>query len=95
MVLGFGGLSTTVAILHRLIRKYVYKDSHDLDTVFDAGGKVSFGMTAVTMTSQLLWPADFLQQATLMAKVIYENSSKPSDIPIPNATILMNNILFA
>ena len=71
MCFGFGGLSISLGIIHNFIRKHVYKDSHNLDTVFDAGGKVSLGLTAVTVTSQMLWPSDFLQQATLMAKVVY------------------------
>jgi hypothetical protein len=69
MFLGFGGLSITLGITHYAIRKYVYHDSHGLDTVFDAGGKVTLGLTAVTVTSQMLWPADFLQSATIMSKV--------------------------
>ena len=69
MFLGFGGLSITLGITHYAIRKYVYHDSHSLDTVFDAGGKVTLGLTAVTVTSQMLWPADFLQSATIMSKV--------------------------
>lgn len=69
MFLGFGGLSITLGIVHFAVRRYIYRDAHSLDTVFDAGGNVTIGLTAVTVTSQLLWPADFLQSATIMSKV--------------------------
>ena len=46
-------------------RKRAFKDFHRLDVVFDAGGRVSLSLTAVTVTSQLLWPADFLQSPTV------------------------------
>ena len=69
MLLGFGGFSVLVAVVYNSLRKYVFKDSHNLDTVFDAGGRVSLSLTAVTVTSQLLWPADFLQSSTLISKV--------------------------
>jgi len=52
-----------------MLRKHVFHDDHNLDTVFDAGGRVSLSLTAVTATSQLLWPADFLQGSTLFSKV--------------------------
>ncbi|KAL5012810.1 hypothetical protein ScPMuIL_011361 [Solemya velum] len=68
MILGFGGFSLLVAVVYRSIRKYVYHDTHSLDTVFDAGGRVTLSLTAVTVTSQLLWPADFLQSSTISAK---------------------------
>ncbi|VDI41963.1 Hypothetical predicted protein [Mytilus galloprovincialis] len=68
MFLGFGGLSITLGIVHYAVRRYIYRDAHSLDTVFDAGGKVTLGLTAVTVTSQMLWPADFLQSATIMSK---------------------------
>ena len=69
MVLGFGGMSVLLAIVHNAVRQYVYKDTHNLDTVFDAGGRVTLSLTAVTVTSQLLWPADFIQGATTSLKV--------------------------
>lgn len=69
MILGFAGFSILLAITHNAIRKYIYKDAHSLDTVFDAGGKVTLSLTAVTVTSQLLWPADFLQITTITINV--------------------------
>ncbi|XP_071166222.1 uncharacterized protein [Mytilus edulis] len=68
MFLGFGGLSITLGMVHYAVRRYIYRDVHSLDTVFDAGGKVTLGLTAVTVASQLLWPSDFLQSATIMSK---------------------------
>ena len=50
ILLRFEGLSISLEYINKLIRKYVYKDSHDLDTVFDAGGKVTFDLTVVTVT---------------------------------------------
>ena len=69
ILLGFCGFSVLVAVVYNMIRRYVYKDYHNLDTIFDAGGRVSFSLTAVTVTSQLLWPADFLQSSTMISKV--------------------------
>ncbi|KAL3879107.1 hypothetical protein ACJMK2_031420, partial [Sinanodonta woodiana] len=68
LLLGFGGFSIIVAFGYKLIRKHVYRDSHNLDTVFDAGGRVTLSLTAVTVTSQMLWPADFLQSSTMISK---------------------------
>ena len=66
---GLGGLSLAIAFGYRALRKYVFHDEHNFDTVFDAGGRVSVSLTAVTVTSQMLWPADFLQTQTLASKV--------------------------
>ncbi|XP_033743421.1 urea-proton symporter DUR3-like [Pecten maximus] len=68
MLLGFGGLSVTLALIQSALRRHVYHDQHNLDTAFDAGGKVTLSLTAVTVTSQMLWPADFLQSATVAIK---------------------------
>lgn len=69
MLLGFGGFSVILAILYNAVRKYIYHDEHNLDTTFDAGGNVSLSLTAVTVASQLFWPGDILQSATLATKV--------------------------
>jgi len=69
LLLGFGGVSLIIAGGYTMLRKYVYHDDHNLDTVFDAGGRVSVSLTAVTVTSQLLWPSDFLQSSTMFSKV--------------------------
>ena len=69
ILLGFGGFSVLVAVLFNVLRKYVFRDSHSLDTVFDAGGRVTFSLTSVVVTSQMLWPSDFLQNITLVNKV--------------------------
>ena len=69
ILLGFGGFSVVVAVLFNYVRKYVFRDSRSLDTVFDAGGRVTFSLTSVVVTSQMLWPSDFLQNSTLVNKV--------------------------
>lgn len=40
-----------------------------LDTDFDAGGRVSLGLTATTIVSQWTWAATLLQSSTVAAKV--------------------------
>ena len=69
LLLGFGGFSILIAGGYKALRKYVFNDEHNLDTVFDAGGRVSVSLTCVTVTSQLLWPSDLLQTSTLMGRV--------------------------
>jgi len=51
------------------VRKYVYRDADNLDTAFDAGGKVSIGLTATTIVSQWTWSATLLQSSTVASKV--------------------------
>ncbi|XP_059164313.1 uncharacterized protein LOC131947186 [Physella acuta] len=68
MLLGFGGFSIILALVHNSIRKHVFHDEHNLDTTFDAGGNVSMSLTAVTVASQLFWPGDILHSATLTTK---------------------------
>ncbi|CAG5125292.1 unnamed protein product [Candidula unifasciata] len=68
LLLGFGGLSILLALMYVAIRKHVFHDADNLDTTFDAGGKVSTSLTAVTVASQLLWPGDLLQCATVAIK---------------------------
>ncbi|XP_053400065.1 uncharacterized protein LOC123557723 [Mercenaria mercenaria] len=69
MLLGFAGFSVLIGIAYNKIRHYVFRDFHSLDVVFDAGGRVSVSLTAVTLTSQLLWPSDILQSPTIANKV--------------------------
>ena len=40
-----------------------------MDTAFDAGGKVSIGLTATTIVSQWTWSATLLQSSTVASKV--------------------------
>ncbi|KAK3751241.1 hypothetical protein RRG08_023998 [Elysia crispata] len=68
LLLGFGGFSVLLALAFVAIRKHVFHDANNLDTAFDAGGKVSTSLTAVTVASQLLWPGDLLQSATVAIK---------------------------
>ncbi|XP_033744067.1 urea-proton symporter DUR3-like [Pecten maximus] len=69
ILLGFGGFSIILALIHNAIRKHIFHDEHSLDTTFDAGGDVSTSLTAVTVASQLFWPADILQSATITTKI--------------------------
>jgi hypothetical protein len=69
MLLGFCTFAVLLAVLYNTIRRHVFHDADNLDTIFDAGGNVSTSLTAVTIASQLLWPGDILQSATVAAKV--------------------------
>merc|ERR1740123_2588482 len=51
-----------------MVRKHVYRDADNLDTAFDAGGKVSIGLTATTIVSQWTWSATLLQSSTVASK---------------------------
>lgn len=72
IVVGFGGLSIIVALIHNAIHRYVFKDQHRLDTVFDAGGRVTTSLTAVTVASQVLWPMDLVQTSVIATIVMLE-----------------------
>jgi len=69
LILGFGGMSVLLALLYRFVRKHVYHDANNVDVAFDAGGRVSTSLTAVTVASQFLWPGDILQSSTITVKV--------------------------
>ncbi len=69
LLLGFGGFSLVLAVIYNVIRRRVYKDVDNVDNTFDAGGKVSMSMTAVTVASQFMWPADLLHSASVAALV--------------------------
>ncbi|CAH1777539.1 unnamed protein product [Owenia fusiformis] len=68
LILGFGLFSVLIAITFHCIRKYVYGDASNVDTSFDAGGKVSLGMTATVIVSQMTWAATLLQSTTFAVK---------------------------
>ncbi|KAL3875049.1 hypothetical protein ACJMK2_037988 [Sinanodonta woodiana] len=68
IVIGFGVFTSLVTILFQSIRKHVYSDKNLLDTAFDAGGKVSFGLTATTIVSQWTWAATLLYSCTVASK---------------------------
>ncbi len=51
------------------VRKRIYHDADNLDTAFDAGGKVSIGLTATTIVSQWTWAATLLQSSTVASRV--------------------------
>ncbi|XP_060608093.1 uncharacterized protein LOC132760193 [Ruditapes philippinarum] len=68
LVIGFGVFATLIAVLFKFIRKHVYKDKNTLDTAFDAGGKVSVGLTATTIVSQWTWAATLLYSCVVASK---------------------------
>ncbi|XP_076443027.1 uncharacterized protein LOC143281665 [Babylonia areolata] len=69
LLLGFGGFSVALALGYNAIRRHVFGEVNSLDTAFDAGGRVTMSLTAVTVGVQLLWPADLLQSATVTSKM--------------------------
>merc|ERR1712032_1194092 len=66
--LGVGIFAVFIAQAFQMVRKYVYRDADNLDTAFDAGGKVSIGLTATTIVSQWTWSATLLQSSTVAGK---------------------------
>ncbi|CAH1789627.1 unnamed protein product [Owenia fusiformis] len=68
VLLGFGGFAMLLSVGHYFIRKYIYRDQDRVDTAFDAGGNVTLSLTAASAASQLFWPADLLQSATVTTK---------------------------
>ena len=63
-----GVFAAGIAHAFQMVRKYVYHDADNLDTAFDAGGKVSIGLTATTIVSQWTWSATLLQSSTVASK---------------------------
>lgn len=63
-----GTFAAGIAQAFQMVRKYVYHDADNLDTAFDAGGKVSIGLTATTIVSQWTWSATLLQSSTVASK---------------------------
>merc|ERR1719305_1084314 len=68
IVLGVGIFAVVIAQAFQMVRKHVYHDADNLDTAFDAGGKVSIGLTATTIVSQWTWSATLLQSSTVASK---------------------------
>merc|ERR1712203_812115 len=66
--LGVGIFAVFIAQAFQMVRKYVYRDADNLDTAFDARGKVSIGLTATTIVSQWTWSATLLQSSTVASK---------------------------
>jgi hypothetical protein len=50
-------------------RFYLLHFQNTLDTAFDAGGKVSVGLTATTIVSQWTWAATLLYSCVVASKV--------------------------
>ncbi|XP_013412874.1 urea-proton symporter DUR3-like [Lingula anatina] len=63
----FGLFFNLTAMAFNYIRRNVYRDQDNLDTVFDAGGRVSVGLTATTIVSQWIWAATLLQSSAVAA----------------------------
>jgi len=63
-----GVFAAGIAYAFQAVRKHVYHDADNLDTAFDAGGKVSIGLTATTIVSQWTWSATLLQSSTVASK---------------------------
>jgi len=63
-----GTFAAGIAQGFQMVRKHVYHDADNLDTAFDAGGKVSIGLTATTIVSQWTWSATLLQSSTVASK---------------------------
>ncbi|KAF0290949.1 Urea-proton symporter DUR3 [Amphibalanus amphitrite] len=68
VLVGVGLLAACVAFTFTAIRRHVFHDADSLDTAFDAGGRVSVGLTATTIVSQWTWAASLLQSCTVAAK---------------------------
>ena len=52
----------------------VLSPQNTLDTAFDAGGRVSVGLTATTIVSQWTWAATLLYSCTVASKVRHQGS---------------------
>ena len=63
-----GVVAAAIAQGFQMVRRYIYHDADNLDTAFDAGGKVSIGLTATTIVSQWTWSATLLQSSTVAAE---------------------------
>jgi Na+/proline symporter len=63
-----GIFAAGIAQAFQMVRKHIYHDADNLDTAFDAGGKVSIGLTATTIVSQWTWSATLLQSSTVASK---------------------------
>ncbi|XP_023324732.1 urea-proton symporter DUR3 isoform X2 [Eurytemora carolleeae] len=63
-----GIFAAGIAQAFQMVRKHVFHDADNLDTAFDAGGKVSIGLTATTIVSQWTWSATLLQSSTVASK---------------------------
>ncbi|XP_064611598.1 uncharacterized protein LOC135475601 [Liolophura sinensis] len=67
-IAGFGIFASLLAYGFTFIRRIVHNDRGSLDTEFDAGGRVSAGLTATTIVSQWTWAATLLQSSTVASK---------------------------
>ena len=63
-----GVFAAGIAQAFQQVRKHIYHDANNLDMAFDAGGKVSIGLTATTIVSQWTWSATLLQSSTVASR---------------------------
>ncbi|XP_072174249.1 uncharacterized protein [Diadema setosum] len=64
-IICFGLFAIMLSYLFNVIRRVIYHDKAMLDVSFDAGGRVSVGLTATTIVSQWTWAATLLQSTTV------------------------------
>ncbi|CAH1774641.1 unnamed protein product [Owenia fusiformis] len=67
-VLVLGVFVGVISKIFNLIRKHIYGDKENLDISFDAGGRVSSGLTATTIVSQWTWTATLLKSSAVASK---------------------------
>ncbi|KAG1693505.1 Urea-proton symporter DUR3 [Nymphon striatum] len=65
---GTGIFATLLAQLFNYLHQEFSAGRGDLDTAFDAGGRVSVGLTATTIVSQWTWAATLLQSCTVASQ---------------------------
>ncbi|XP_076358090.1 uncharacterized protein LOC143250861 [Tachypleus tridentatus] len=68
LISGFGLFAAGLAHIFNILRGHFYQSHDNLDTAFDAGGKVSVGLTATTIVSQWTWAATLLQSSAVASK---------------------------
>ncbi|KAK3801516.1 hypothetical protein RRG08_000368, partial [Elysia crispata] len=64
LLCGISLASVLLALVYRSVRRQVYGDDHNMDLSFDAGGKVSSSLVAVSLAAHLLWPSHLVQGAS-------------------------------
>ena len=85
-----GLFAAGIAQAFQMVRRHVYHDADNLDTAFDAGGKVSIGLTATTIVSQWTWSATLLQSSTVASKVV---QCDKNNMQLANLTLILFNFI--
>ena len=65
---------------------------NELDTSFDAGGKVNAGLTATTIVSQWTWVATIVYSSTVATKVSLGSLCNASDAQGRSPTLKGNHV---